>query len=210
MRGTPVFRAPPVSPGENTHFPCTWCLARGKHPHSAHLSLARSQHPRQPQGFGSLPTSRPGLGKTPYTTVDVFPVVSVPFYPMYPARAGFPFWLRGSTSTLRTRYECGMRLTNHFISTIGRMSSVYSTDFHPFRITLYLSNPITIYQDKWVSGYSPDDSHNIALSQNNNTSAPFKNTRETDCFSVSPQGSPPVRRESPATRRGRYCNLDPP
>ena len=34
----------------NTHFPRTWCLARGKAPTS---SLARSQHPRQPQGFGS-------------------------------------------------------------------------------------------------------------------------------------------------------------
>ena len=50
---------------ENTHFPHTWCLARGKHLHSAHLSLARSQHPRQPQGFGSLPTSRHGLRKLP-------------------------------------------------------------------------------------------------------------------------------------------------
>ena len=168
----------------NTHFPRTWCLARGKHPHSAHLSPARSQHPRQPQGFGSLPTSRPGIRKLP---------------------------TRQSMSSLWSPY--------HFIlcTQLGRVSpsgyevppphsgpsSVYSTDFHPFRITLYLSNPITIYQDIWVSGYSPDDSHSIALSQNNNTSAPFKNTRETDYLSVSPQGSPPVRRESPATTRGR-------
>ena len=99
----------------NTHFPCTWCLARGKHPHSAHLSLARSQHPRQPQGFGSLPTSRPGLGKLP--TRQSMSSLWSPYH----FRAGFPFWLRGSTSTLRTRYECGMRLTNHFISTIGRI-----------------------------------------------------------------------------------------
>ena len=49
---TPTSRTPGVS-------------LRGKHPHSAHLSLARSQHPRQPQGFGSLPTSRPGLRKLP-------------------------------------------------------------------------------------------------------------------------------------------------
>ena len=49
---TPTFRAPGVSP-------------LGKHPHSAHLSLTRSQHPRQPQGFGSLPTSRLSLRKLP-------------------------------------------------------------------------------------------------------------------------------------------------
>ena len=49
----------------NTHFPRTWCLAREKHPHSAHLSLARSQHSRQPQGFGSPPINRHGLRKLP-------------------------------------------------------------------------------------------------------------------------------------------------
>ena len=47
----PTSRAPGVSPGENTHIPRT--------------CLARSQHPRQPQGFGSLPTIRPGLRKLP-------------------------------------------------------------------------------------------------------------------------------------------------
>ena len=57
-------------PGENTHFPRIYfprisCVARGKHPHSAHLCLARSPHPRRPQGFGNLPISRPGLGKLP-------------------------------------------------------------------------------------------------------------------------------------------------
>ena len=83
--GTPVFRSLP-----------------GKHPLSAHLSLARSQHPRQPQGFGSLPISRPGLGETPHTTVDVFPVDSVLFNPKYPARAGIPLRLGGLTPTFRT------------------------------------------------------------------------------------------------------------
>ena len=66
----------------NTHFPRTWCLARGKHPHSAHRSLARRQHPRQPQGFGSPPYQPAWPQETPYMTVDVFPVVSVPFYPI--------------------------------------------------------------------------------------------------------------------------------
>ena len=54
----------------NTHFPRIYFpptsdLSRGKHPHSAHLYLARSPHLRQPQGFGYLPISRPGLGKLP-------------------------------------------------------------------------------------------------------------------------------------------------
>ena len=54
----------------NTYFPRIYFprisgLARGKHPHSAHLCLARSQHPRRSQGFGNLPISRPGLGKLP-------------------------------------------------------------------------------------------------------------------------------------------------
>ena len=54
----------------NTHFPRIYFprisdLARGKHPHSAHLCRARSPHPRRPQGFGNLPISRPGLGKLP-------------------------------------------------------------------------------------------------------------------------------------------------
>ena len=96
----------------NTHLPRTSNLARG----NTHFPVFRpgktptfrapqsrpSPHPRQPQGFRSLPTSRPWPQETPYTTVDVFPVVSLPLYPMYPARAGIPFWLRGSTSTLRT------------------------------------------------------------------------------------------------------------
>ena len=54
----------------NTHFPCIYFprtsgLARGKHPHSAHLYLAWSPHIRRPQGFGNLRISRPGLGKLP-------------------------------------------------------------------------------------------------------------------------------------------------
>ena len=54
----------------NTHFPRIYFprtsdLSRGKHPHSAHLYLARSPHLRQSQGFGNLPISRPGLGKLP-------------------------------------------------------------------------------------------------------------------------------------------------
>ena len=54
----------------NTHFPRIYFphisgLAWGKHPHSAHLCLARSPHPRRPHGFGNLPISRPDLGKLP-------------------------------------------------------------------------------------------------------------------------------------------------
>ena len=73
----------------NTHFPRIYFprisgLAWGKHPHSAHLCLARSPHPRRPQDFGNLPTR---LSETPYTTIDVFSVVSGVFTPNYPARA---------------------------------------------------------------------------------------------------------------------------
>ena len=52
--------------------PESWHLSRScyinnsmhnAHPHSSHLDLARSQHPRRPQGFENLPMNRPGLGK---------------------------------------------------------------------------------------------------------------------------------------------------
>ena len=57
-----------IHAGENTHFlriyfPRISGLARGKHPHSAHICLAGNPHPRRPQGFGNLPISQPGLGK---------------------------------------------------------------------------------------------------------------------------------------------------
>ena len=87
----------------------------GKHPLAAHLVSRPGKTPtfRAPQShLKSTPTSTSGFleppykpawpQETPYTTVGVFPVVSVPLYPMYQARAGIPFWLRGSTSTLRT------------------------------------------------------------------------------------------------------------
>ena len=90
----------------NPHFPRTWCLARGKHPHSAPAFRAPQSRPKSTPTSTTLtgfrePSYKPAWPQeTPYTTV--FPVVSVPFYPMYPARAGIPFWLRGTTSTLRT------------------------------------------------------------------------------------------------------------
>ena len=97
-----------------------WCLARGEnHPHSTHLSLGRSQHPRRPQGFGSLPISRPGLRKLP--TRQSMSSMWTPYCLIllkYPARAGIPLRLWGLTSTFR--YEsCRNRLTNH---------SIYNTD----------------------------------------------------------------------------------
>ena len=55
VRGTTVFRALVLSPGETPTF-------------SAHLYLARSPHLRRPQGFWNLPMSRPGLGKLPTPT----------------------------------------------------------------------------------------------------------------------------------------------
>ena len=78
---TPTFRAPGVSPGENTHIPRTG------------VSPEVNTHVNHRVSGASL---QAGLAS------GNFPVVSVPFYPMYPARAGIPFWLRGSTSTIRT------------------------------------------------------------------------------------------------------------
>ena len=49
VRGIPVFRATIVSPKENTHFPRT----------------SHSHYVWRPQGFGSLPNSRPVVGKLP-------------------------------------------------------------------------------------------------------------------------------------------------
>ena len=92
----------------NTRLPRTSNLAQ-ETPTSRHLVSRPGKTPtfRAPQSRPkSTPTSTTGFREppnkpawpqeTPYTTVDVFPVVSVPFYPMHPARAGFPFWLRGS------------------------------------------------------------------------------------------------------------------
>ena len=108
VRGTPVFRATTVSPGGNTYFPRIWCLARGKHPHSAHLSLARSEHPLRPQGFGSLPISRPGLGETPYTTRTFFPADSASVIPLYPGQGGYPLMSRRSHPHVPDSSLCGV------------------------------------------------------------------------------------------------------
>ena len=106
VQGTPVFLATPVSPGGNTHFPRIRCLARGKHPHFAHLSLARSEDPLRLQGFGSLPISRPGLGKPPTRQY-----LSSLRSPLFPTRAGIPLLPGGLTPR-----SCRNRLTIHFKS----------------------------------------------------------------------------------------------
>ena len=91
----------------NTHFPRIYFprisgLARGKHPHSAHLNLARSPTPTSATGFREPPYKPAWLRETPYTTIEVFPVVSVVLNPNYPARAGIPLRLWGLASTIRT------------------------------------------------------------------------------------------------------------
>ena len=98
--GTTVFRATTVSPGGNTHFPRIWCLARGKHPHSAHLSLARSEHPLRPQGFWSLPISRPGLEKPP--TRQYLSSLRTPCQLLIPSKGGYPLMNMRSHPTFRT------------------------------------------------------------------------------------------------------------
>ena len=92
----------------------------GKHPLSAHLLSAhlRSRPGKAPtfRAHQSRPKSTPTsatrfreppykpawLRETPYTTIDVFPVVSVGLDPNYPARADIPLRWWGLASTIRT------------------------------------------------------------------------------------------------------------
>ena len=72
----------------------------GKHPHSAHFSLARSKHPLSAHvshplcaaavGFREPPNKPAWLRETPYTTIPVFPTVTVTVISQYPAKAGIP------------------------------------------------------------------------------------------------------------------------
>ena len=83
----------------------------GKHPDSAHFSLARGKHPlsvhmSQPicaaaAGFREPPNKPAWLRETPYTTIPVFPAVTVTVTPQYPARAGIPLCIGDLTHTLQ-------------------------------------------------------------------------------------------------------------
>ena len=95
----------------NTHFPRIYFprtsgLPRGKHPHSAHLCLARSPHLR----FGNLPIRRPGLGKLP-TRQSMSSLWSTKL----PTRVGIPLRLWGFASTIRTLTNtvCGLPKQAH-------------------------------------------------------------------------------------------------
>ena len=125
VRGITIFHSKVLAPGETPTFralPRTSGLARGKHPHSVHFRLARSPHPRRPQGFGNLPKSRPGFREIPYATIGVIPVVLRGFVPKYPARAGVPYDYEASPplSGLCQIWcvACRNRPTNHLISNL--------------------------------------------------------------------------------------------
>ena len=105
-----------------------WYSRLGKHPLSAHLLSAhfRSRPGKAPTfraplsrpkstplsatGFREFPYKPAWLRETPYTTIDVFPVVSGVLTTKFPARAGIPLWLWGLASTIRTLTNtvCGL------------------------------------------------------------------------------------------------------
>ena len=110
-----------------------WYSHPGKHPLSAHLLSAhfRSRLGKTPTfraplsrpkstppsatGFREPPYKPAWLRETPYTTIDVFPVVSGVFTTNYPARAGIPLRLWGLASTIRTLTNtvCGLPKQAH-------------------------------------------------------------------------------------------------
>ena len=135
------------SPIHNHYFssreqpPSTLLQSRpGKHPLSAHLLSAHLRScpgkaptfrapPYRPK---STPTSATGFREPPYklawprettyTTITVFPVVSVLFNPNYPARAGIPLWLGGLTSTFRTQAHKSLYLQHRSLALLIRAS----------------------------------------------------------------------------------------
>ena len=64
MRGTPVFRAPPISPGETPTFRAPG-VSPGENTHIPRTSVSPEVNTHVNHGFGGLPTSRPGLRKLP-------------------------------------------------------------------------------------------------------------------------------------------------
>ena len=103
-----------ISPEPNTHFPPIRCLARGKHPHSAHLgsrpnrtSLARTEHPDRPQGFGSLSTGRPSLEK-PLRDNSCLPCGHFPW--IFPGRRDLMWLLLLTRRGCSPGYEYNMEL----------------------------------------------------------------------------------------------------
>ena len=132
----------------NTHFPCIYFprtsgLARGKHPHSTHLYLARGPHLRRPQGFGNLPISRPGLGKLP-TRQSVSSLSPECLLPNSQLGRVSPYSYEASPP--QTRWvACRNRPTNHFIYNgyPQHYFPVLWINLLPFRITLWSHPNIT-------------------------------------------------------------------
>ena len=149
----------------NTHFPLinfprTSGLARGKHPHSAHLCLTRSPHLRRPHGFGNRPISRPGVGKLPtrqsmsslWSPGCLLPNSQLGWVSPYGDEVSPP--LSG-----QIRYAaCRNRLTNHFINNLDQQHyfPVLWINLLPFVITLW-SHPTSTNYLISDSEYSPDD-----------------------------------------------------
>ena len=97
IRGTIVFRAHPISPGGNTHFPRTSVSRSGKPPTFRALQSRQNRTqsrpnrtPIPPAGFREPPIKPNWYRKTPYATIVVFPTEFLTVRPGYPARAGIP------------------------------------------------------------------------------------------------------------------------
>ena len=187
----------------NTHFPRTWCLARG----NTHIPRT-SVSPTSATGFREPPNKPAWPRETPYTTVDVFPMDSVLFNPIYPAWASIPLRLWGLTPTFRTLTNAVWVLPKQAHKSLYSkhrslaLLSVLLTYFPSFwNNTIHLIRSLIINTYRFPS--IGRTLHNITLSHKHNRSALSKNTRQTEYFPLSPQGSPPVRRESPATTQGR-------
>ena len=151
VRGITVFRAKVPSPGETQTFralPRTSGLARGKHPHSAHLCLARSPHPRRPQSFGNLPKRRPGFRE---------------IRDNWCLRCGPPMCVFLNTQLGRVSpygYEASPHLISH-LDPLHSFSMLW-INLRTFRATL-LSHPNNNNQLISEFGHSPDELHSITL-----------------------------------------------
>ena len=204
----------------NTHLPRIYSLARGTHTFrtstvspgvdilSAHPVSRPGETPtfRAPQsrpkwtpttsatGFRE-PHNKPAwLRETPYTTIYVFPVDSVLYMTKYPAYGGYPIWLGCLTPTLRTNLfgvspaEKGSQITCYYLQVTYLLSFLLNYTTHLVGLLI-----------PHIFGYPsipPDDYITLYLNIHN-MFALYKNARETESFYLSPQGSPPVRREFP-------------
>ena len=133
------------------------------------------------------------LWETPYTTIHVFPTVTVTVTFQYPARAGIPLCRGGlnphtpvsSTRCVRSA-ETGSQSTL-YESQVNRTAS-RAPNRHPIfqNNTTHLVRSIITYIFQ-IPGIPSDELHTTTLSHKHYRSALFKNTSQTKSFHLSPQ-----------------------